>query len=376
MRVLREQALAAVLVLGIVACQGGETKQVSSSSHWFECDAQRDCLQVAGAVACRQGRCVDALGAPIPRPDAAVGGEVSDTGPGPDAADDGDGAAGSDAAETTPSADAANATSCRQREYAAPTLDKSCTTADDCFGGFHVADCCGSLLALAYNHAEQAAFRQYELDCAENPCPCPARPAQAEDGSPLAPGVEAIVECAGGMCLARGPAAADCSGEMECIDAQDGGACVPALGPVGNARCRDAQGLCVGCRCASPETPIATPRGDRPIASLGVGDLVYSIDGAAVAVVPIVRISRVAAFQHRVVRVRLKNGATLEISAGHPTADGRSFAMLRAGDELGGVAIVATEIVDYAHAFTYDILPASSSGSYFAGGVPVGSTLF
>jgi hypothetical protein len=76
-----------------------------------------------------------------------------------------------------------------------------------------------------------------------------------------------------------------------------------------------------------------------------------------------------------VVRVVLATGSVLEISAPHPTGDGRVFGDLRAGGRLGGVKMVDVETVAYRHEFTYDILPASDSGTYFAGGVLVGSTL-
>ena len=65
----------------------------------------------------------------------------------------------------------------------------------------------------------------------------------------------------------------------------------------------------------------------------------------------------------------------LEISAGHPTADGRTFGQLRPGDRLGDVEIVAVQVIPYVHDYTYYILPASESGVYFAAGVPIGSTL-
>ncbi len=74
-------------------------------------------------------------------------------------------------------------------------------------------------------------------------------------------------------------------------------------------------------------------------------------------------------------RVELANDRVLEISPGHPTADGRSFGELRPGDRLDGIAIVSAEMVPYAHAHTYDILPASPSGTYYAAGALVGSTL-
>jgi hypothetical protein len=132
---------------------------------------------------------------------------------------------------------------------------------------------------------------------------------------------------------------------------------------------------CRLCGCASPDTPIATPDGERPIAELRIGDLVYSVDGTAIVAVPIVNINRVSVNEHRVMRVTLDNGSVLEISERHPTADGRTFAALSAGALLDGVKVVSTEIVPYEHAFTHDILPASETGAYFAGGALIGSTL-
>lgn len=133
---------------------------------------------------------------------------------------------------------------------------------------------------------------------------------------------------------------------------------------------------CVLCVCASPDTPIATPSGERPIAELAAGDLVYSVSGEAIVVVPLLRVNKVAAHDHQVVRVTLDSGRVLEISPRHPTADGRSFADLRPGDRLDGARVIDVERIPYAHPFTHDILPASSTGTYFAGGALIGSTLF
>jgi hypothetical protein len=108
---------------------------------------------------------------------------------------------------------------------------------------------------------------------------------------------------------------------------------------------------------------------------LHVGDRVLSVDHGRVVAVPILEIHREPARNHHVVRVELTSGAVLEISAPHPTADGRTFGELRSDDALGGVLIERVTVVPYAHSFTYDILPASDSGTYFAGGVLIGSTL-
>jgi hypothetical protein len=124
---------------------------------------------------------------------------------------------------------------------------------------------------------------------------------------------------------------------------------------------------------------VATPSGERPIAWLAVGDLVYSVDNSAVVSVPLVRVSRTLiapAQRHRVVRVVLDTGRVLEISPGHPTADGRRF-----GDLAGGSAldeqhkVVSAELVPYQQEATYDVLPASSTHTYFAAGALIGSTL-
>jgi hypothetical protein len=128
--------------------------------------------------------------------------------------------------------------------------------------------------------------------------------------------------------------------------------------------------------CAAPDTPIATPGDDRAIAELRVGDLVYSVDHDAVVVVPIARVSSRPAIHHRVMRVVLDTGAVLEISAGHPTADGRSFGDLVAGDAIDDAhTLTAATLVPYAYSRTYDILPASGTGTYFAASARIGSTL-
>jgi hypothetical protein len=159
--------------------------------------------------------------------------------------------------------------------------------------------------------------------------------------------------------------------------------CCVVPGPVGpslpTCSAPNALGTCAlgcrFCRCASADTPIATPRGDVPIAELGLGDLVYSVDRDAIVAVPLVALQRQPAGGHAVPQLLLDNQRTLEISAGHPTADGRTFGELSSGDRLGDVAIVRVVQVPYRFEATYDILPASSTGTYFAAGAWVGSTL-
>jgi hypothetical protein len=86
-------------------------------------------------------------------------------------------------------------------------------------------------------------------------------------------------------------------------------------------------------------------------------------------------VNRAPVHDHHVVRVALANGAVLEVSPRHPTADGRTFGDLRAGESLDRVAITSVELIPYQHPFTYDILPASETHGYFAGGALIGTTL-
>ena len=127
--------------------------------------------------------------------------------------------------------------------------------------------------------------------------------------------------------------------------------------------------------CAAPDTLIATPSGERPIADLRPGDLVYSVDGASLKPVPILMVTKTPVSNHRVVELETADGSRMDISPGHPTADGRRFADLRSGDRLDGALIVSARIVPYRFAFTYDILPASDTATYVAFGKLIGSTL-
>ena len=146
-------------------------------------------------------------------------------------------------------------------------------------------------------------------------------------------------------------------------------------------RCQDGRWqwlLCPSCCpiCAAPDTPVATLHGERPIASLRVGDLVYSVDDGAIRAVPVLRVGHTRVHAHHVMQLVLEDGRRLEVSPGHPTADGRTLGELGPGSLLDEQhRVVEATLVPYRHAATYDILPASSTGTYFAAGALIGSTL-
>jgi hypothetical protein len=127
--------------------------------------------------------------------------------------------------------------------------------------------------------------------------------------------------------------------------------------------------------CAAAWSPVATPNGARRIADLRVGDLVYTVDHGERVAAPIARVNRRAVSRHALVRVTLASGVVVEMSGGHPTAEGRRFDALSVGQRLGAAEIMSLETVPYDEPFTYDILPASDTGTYFVGDAQVGSTL-
>lgn len=187
--------------------------------------------------------------------------------------------------------------------------------------------------------------------CAEVPCESP--PCNGDQS------------CCGSQCCDPGMICCTINGPVEsgpgCVPPTETGSCPGGRAPL--------------CQCAAPETPVATPTGDRPIAALVPGDLVYSIDHGATTVVPIARVQRVRVHDHRVARVELDDGRRLRVTPSHPLADGRAFGDVLVGQRLGDGVIVTVETVPYDDDFTHDILPRSSTGTYFVAGEPVASTM-
>lgn len=129
--------------------------------------------------------------------------------------------------------------------------------------------------------------------------------------------------------------------------------------------------------CLAAGTLIATPLGPRAVTDLQPGMLVWteSPDGRKVAA-PIVEVGSMAVpTGHLMVHVRLADGRELWASPGHRTGDGRALGMLAPGDKLDGSTVVVWELVPYGGERTYDLLPAGTTGTYWADGILLTSTL-
>jgi hypothetical protein len=129
--------------------------------------------------------------------------------------------------------------------------------------------------------------------------------------------------------------------------------------------------------CLALGTRIATPGGDAAVEDLRAGDEVWTIDASGTRIAaPLIAVgSTPVPATHQVVRLALEDGRLVYVSPGHPTADGRRVGDLASGDSLDGARIASARRVVYTGGRTFDILPAGTTGAYWANGVLLGSTL-
>jgi hypothetical protein len=81
-------------------------------------------------------------------------------------------------------------------------LDRSCTTAADCFAGAHTANCCGQVQFIGFNNSAKTQFQTLEAQCdlTYPLCGCAAQQPTADDGSRLRFSDQAGVTCVQGKC--------------------------------------------------------------------------------------------------------------------------------------------------------------------------------
>jgi len=131
------------------------------------------------------------------------------------------------------------------------------------------------------------------------------------------------------------------------------------------------------CKCLTATTLISTPYGDKLIKDLKLGMLVWTSDSNGNKIsARIVKLSKVPVpNDYVVVHLVLDNNREIFASAAHPLADGRTINDITTNDIIDGSRVVSKEIVPYQGYYTYDILPAGETGSYWANGILLGSTL-
>ena len=129
--------------------------------------------------------------------------------------------------------------------------------------------------------------------------------------------------------------------------------------------------------CLSADSMIKTPNGDVNVKDIRDGMTVWSTDLDGIMIKShVIKINSVFVGNvHKVIDLKLADGRELYVSPNHPTYDGRIIADLKVGVTYDRSTVKSIELVQYKHQFTFDILPDSQTGNYFANGILVGSTL-
>ncbi|HEV2249850.1 MAG TPA: Hint domain-containing protein [Candidatus Limnocylindria bacterium] len=129
--------------------------------------------------------------------------------------------------------------------------------------------------------------------------------------------------------------------------------------------------------CLARGTRIATPSGDIPVEDLRAGMTVWTADERGDRIPAPVTIvgSTTAPVDHQVVHLVLADGREVYASPGHPLADGRLLGAIAVGDLVDGARVTGAERVAYGYGTTFDLLPAGPTGTYWAAGIPLASTL-
>jgi hypothetical protein len=129
--------------------------------------------------------------------------------------------------------------------------------------------------------------------------------------------------------------------------------------------------------CLAAASLIATPNGDVQVTGIRPGMLVWTAaaDGSKITT-PVLEVGSMAVPPgHMMVHLVLADGRELLASPGHRTADGRALGSLALGLALDGSTITQWELVRYAGDRTYDLLPEGPTGTYWANGILLSSTL-
>jgi hypothetical protein len=129
--------------------------------------------------------------------------------------------------------------------------------------------------------------------------------------------------------------------------------------------------------CLASNTLIATPSGDVNVKNVTPGMQIWSQNARGERIAStVIRVSSTPVpATHQVVHLVLSDNRQVWVSPGHPTADGRVINGLRVGDSYDGATVAIADLVPYWDGQTYDVLPDSKTGTYWANGILLGSTL-
>ena len=129
--------------------------------------------------------------------------------------------------------------------------------------------------------------------------------------------------------------------------------------------------------CLAENTLIDTPSGAISIQDLRKGMPVWTADvNGRRIIASIVKVGHtLVPTTHQVVYLILSDHREVYVSPGHPTIDNRTVGQLKTGDTYDDSTVVSAELVPYNQSATYDLLPSGPTGTYWANGIRLDSTL-
>ncbi len=129
--------------------------------------------------------------------------------------------------------------------------------------------------------------------------------------------------------------------------------------------------------CLASNSKISTPSGEINVKDIAIGMKVWSLNSQGQKVVSTV----IAAVQtptpkdHMVIHLVLADQREVWASFNHPIANGSPIGTLKIGNFYDGSKVIKSQLISYWDTATYDILPDSGTGYYWANGILLGSTL-
>ena len=129
--------------------------------------------------------------------------------------------------------------------------------------------------------------------------------------------------------------------------------------------------------CLTRGTRIATPDGERSVEDMRPGMTVWTTDRAGIRIAS--HVAEVGSAPvpptHEVVHLVLSDGRMVDVSPGHGLADGRRLGDLKPGNSVDRATVVSAVLEAYRGSTTVDLLPSGLSGTYWANGILLASTL-
>ena len=188
--------------------------------------------------------------------------------------------------------------------------------------------------------------------------------------------------CQAGTCISpigrdcSGPSDTSCPADYECVQK-----CGPPV-PRGDephpgyyCQLKGYQQICP--ICLASNTRISTPEGGVNVKDIQVGMKIWSLDEKGEKTEStVIRVTKTPVpSTHKVMHLTLSDEREVWVSPNHPAANGKLVGDLKAGGTYDGAGITSAKLVPYWDNATYDILPGTKSGLYWANGILLRSTL-